>query len=101
MLRFDPHVLKIGSISAGNAFANAKAAPIITQSIDEHGMVLVSVAPAPGSALNAPGALLNIEVQAVGDGDSGLVFDLNNVHLIASDGRNVVLQIEPIKLTVK
>jgi hypothetical protein len=100
-LRFDPKVIKINSISAGSLFANAKAAPTITQSIDDHGLLLVSVTPAAGSPLSGDGPLLNIDIEAIGAGDSALAFDLNNVHLMATDGRNTLLQIEPIKLTVK
>jgi general secretion pathway protein D len=100
-MRFDPNVIKIKSVSAGSIFLNAKVAPTITQSIDEHGLMLVSLAPAAGSAVNGEGALLNFEVEAIGVGDSELAFDLANVHLVASDGRNITLQIEPIKLTVK
>jgi general secretion pathway protein D len=100
-LRFDPKVIKINSVSAGSVFANAKTAPTITQTIDEHGMLLVSLTPAAGSPVTAEGALINIDLEGVGAGDSGLTFDLANVHLVASDGRNTLLQIEPIKLTVK
>lgn len=100
-LRFDPKVLKINGISAGSLFANAKTAPTLTQSIDEHGMVLLSLAPAAGSNLTADGALLNLDVEAIAGGDSALAFDLSNVHLVASDGRALLLQIAPIKLTVK
>ena len=100
-LRFDPKVLKINSISPGSLFANAKTAPTLTQSIDEHGMVLISLAPASGSAITADGSLLNLEVEGLSTGDSTLAFDLSNVHLVASDGRALVVQIEPVKLTVK
>jgi len=100
-MRFDPNVIKIKSVSAGSIFQNAKVAPTITQSIDAHGLMLVSLAPAAGSAVNGEGALLNFEVEAIGAGDSALAFDLANVHLVASDGRYVTLQIEPIKLTIK
>ncbi|HSP63490.1 MAG TPA: secretin N-terminal domain-containing protein, partial [Pyrinomonadaceae bacterium] len=100
-MRFDPNVIKIKSVSAGSIFQNAKVAPTITQSIDAHGLMLISLAPAAGSAVNGEGALLNFEIEAIGVGDSALAFDLANVHLVASDGRYVTLQIEPIKLTVK
>jgi len=100
-LRFDPKVLKIDSISLGDLFANVKTAPTLTQSIDEHGMMLVSLTPAAGSSLTADGALLNIDIEAVAAGDCNLAFDLSNVHVVASDGRPLLLQIEPIKLTVK
>jgi hypothetical protein len=100
-LRFDPKVLKINAASIGSAFANAKTAPTLTQSMDEHGMVLLSLAPASGSTITANGVLLNLDVEAVGEGDSMLAFDLSNIHFVASDGRALLLQIEPVKLTVK
>lgn len=100
-LRFDPSVLKVNGVSAGSLFANAKNAPTVTQSVDEHGMVLLSIAPGSGSVIKANGMLLNLDVEGVSAGDAGLSFDLSNVHLVASDGRTLTVQIEPIKLTVK
>jgi len=100
-LRFDPRVVKINSVGPGGLFANAKTAPALTQSVDQNGMLLVSLTPAAGSPVNGEGVLLNIEFEAVAGGDSLLAFDLANVHLVASDGRNILLQVEPVKLTVK
>ena len=100
-LRFDPSVLKINGASAGSLFANARNAPTVTQSVDEHGMVLLSITPASGSAITADGVLLNLEIEAISAGDSALSFDLSNVHLVAGDGRTLTVQIEPIKLMVK
>jgi hypothetical protein len=100
-LRFDPHVLKVNSVTPGALFANARTAPALTQSIDPSGMLLVSLVPAVGSAVNGEGVLLNLEFEAVAAGDSLLAFDLANVHLVASDGRNILLAVEPVKLTVK
>ena len=100
-LRFDPHVLKVNSVTAGSLFANAKTAPNLTQSVDQNGMLLVSITPAAGAPVSGEGTLLNIEFEALAAGDSLLAFDLANVHLVASDGRNTLLQVEPVKLTVK
>jgi general secretion pathway protein D len=100
-LRFDPKVLKVTSISLGDLFANAKTPPALTQSVDEHGMVLMSITPGSGAAVTAKGGIININVEALAAGDSTLAFDLSNVHVIASDGRPLLLQIEPVKLTVK
>ncbi|HMJ24342.1 MAG TPA: secretin N-terminal domain-containing protein [Pyrinomonadaceae bacterium] len=100
-LRFDPKVVKVNSVTAGGIFANAKTAPAVSQSIDPNGMLLVSIAPGAGSPLGGEGVLLNIEFEAIAGGDSLLTFDLANVHLVASDGRNLLLQVEPVKLTVK
>src|SRR5207249_943469 len=65
-LRFDPKVIKVGNVSAGKLFANGKAAPTITQSIDPTGLVLMSVAPAVGATVSGEGSLLDIEFEAVG-----------------------------------
>ena len=100
-LRFDPSVLKISGVSPGSLFANAKNPPTVTQSVDEHGMILLSISPASGSPITADGVLLNLEVEGLSAGDSALSFDLSNVHLVAGDGRTLTVQIEPIKLTVK
>lgn len=100
-LRFDPKVLKISGASAGSLFANVKNPPTITQSVDEHGMVLLSIAPGAGTQVLADGKLLILDVEALAAGDSGLSFDLSNVHLVASDGRTLTVQIDPVKLTVK
>src|SRR6185436_4056138 len=70
MLRFDPRVLKVNSVSMGELFANAKSAPTVTQSVDQKGMVLISVVPGAGSNIIADGALINIEVEALATGDS-------------------------------
>lgn len=99
-LRFDPRVIKVGAVSAGSIFANSTA-PTLTQSVDEHGMLLVSLTPAAGSALTGEGKLLNLEVEATGVGDAALAFDLSNVHIVAKDGRPTTLQIEQGRLAVK
>lgn len=101
ILRFDPQVIKINSVTAGSIFTNAKAAPNLTQSVDKNGMLLVSLVAVAGTPISGEGALLNIEFEAIAGGDSALAFDLANIHLVASDGRSVLLQVEPIKLTVK
>jgi hypothetical protein len=100
-LRFDPKVVKVNSVTAGGIFANAKNAPALSQSIDQNGMLLVSISPGAGSSIGGEGVLLNIEFEAISGGDSLLAFDLANVHLVATDGRNLLLQVEPVKLTVK
>src|SRR5260370_9778160 len=100
-LRFDPQVVKVKSVSAGSMFANVKTAPTLTQSIDEHGMLLVSLTPANGSTVMGEGSLLNLDVEANGVGNSALAFDLANVHVLAKDGRPTALQIEQASRTVK
>ena len=100
-LRFDPHVIKINGVSAGKIFAGAKTAPALTQSMDQNGMLLVSLAPAASSNLSGEGTLINIDIEAINAGDSGLAFDAANVHLVAADGRSTTLELRRASLTVR
>jgi general secretion pathway protein D len=101
MLRFDPNVLKVNSVSPGKMFTDARSMPTITQSLDQKGVFLVSIAPAAGTQISGEGALVNVEVEAIGAGDSSVAFDLSNVHLVPADGQATVLQLAPMSLTVK
>jgi len=102
MLRFDPKVLKVTSVTAGKMFADPKSAPTITQMKNEGGMLLLSVTPVAGSTISGEGALLNIEFEAIANGDSSVSFDLSNMHLVTSDGSSSTLQLSsPVMLTVK
>jgi general secretion pathway protein D len=100
-LRFDPRVLKVNSVTTGSIFSNAKTGPTLTYSIDRDGMLLISLVAGAGTSFTGEGTALNIEFEGLAGGDSALAFDLANIHLVASDGRSVLLQVEPIKLTVK
>jgi general secretion pathway protein D len=100
-LRFDPKVLKVNSVSSGTLFANAKTAPTLTQSTTEQGLMLLSLTPSADTPVTADGTLLNVDVEAVGAGDSALGFDLANTHVLAKDGRQTTLQIEQSQLKVK
>lgn len=100
-LRFDPNVIKVNAVTAGSMFASATTQPTIAQLSNEKGVLLVSVTPSAGSQILGEGALLNLEIEAIGNGDSSLAFDLSNVHLVTSDGRATVLQLAPMSLVVK
>jgi hypothetical protein len=99
-LRFDPNVMKVNGVSAGQLFAGG-VAPTITQLSNEKGVILVSITPTAGTQISGDGALLNLEIEAIANGDSSLSFDLSNVHLVTSDGRATVLQLAPVSLVVK
>ena len=100
-LRFDPNVIKVNSLTAGNLFASAAKPPTITQLSNEKGVLMVSITLAAGSQISGEGSLLNLEIEAIGNGDSSLSFDLANVHLVTTDGRATVLQLTPMSLVVK
>jgi general secretion pathway protein D len=100
-LRFDPRVTKVNVVSKGGMFADKAGAPLITQSVDARGVLVLSIAPAAGaSPLTGEGALLIIEVEGVAIGDSALSFDAGQVHLIATDGRSIIAQAVNAQLRV-
>ena len=101
MFKFDPRIIKINAVSAGKLFADSKSAPTLTQSTNQKGTLLISLAAAAPSQIGGQGELLTIEVEGIAAGDSGITFDLSNVHLVTADGRPSVLQLTPISLAVK
>jgi general secretion pathway protein D len=89
-LRFDPKALAVRSVTQGGLGGDKAGAPVITQSVDPSGVLVVSVAPAAGApALTGEGLLLVIEVEGLAPGETGLQFDADKVHLVATDGRTV------------
>lgn len=103
-LRFDPRRISVRGISHGNLFAGTQssAPPIITQSIDTKGVLLVSIAPPAGTAqITGAGVLLFVDIEGIASGESAISFDKDNVHLVASDGRSIFLQLVQSRVTVK
>ncbi|MGH9901519.1 MAG: cohesin domain-containing protein, partial [Pyrinomonadaceae bacterium] len=99
--RFDPRVVAVRSVSPGTMFGNQSGAPVVTQSIDPKGVLLVSIAPpAGGSPLTGEGVLLFIEVEGVGVGETAVSFDAGKMYLIATDGRNILTQAVEAQLKV-
>ncbi len=77
--------------------------PTLAQSIDAaNGLVLVSITPAAGtSSLTGTGVLLTLDIEATGAGESAVTLDTNNSHIVNTDGRDVLLQLERSRITVK
>ena len=89
-LRFDPRALAVRSISQGMLTMDSSKAPVLTQSVDPSGVLLLSITPAAGAQpLTGEGLLLMIEVEALSAGETALTFDQDKLHLIASDGRGI------------
>ena len=100
-LRFDPRSLAVRSVTQGMLAVDKSGAPVLTQSVDASGVLLVSVAPAAGAQpLTGEGLLLVIEVEALAQGDASLQFDADKVHLIATDGRTVRPRVSASKFKV-
>jgi len=103
-LRFDPKVVKVRAVTAGDLLASDKAGkgPSLMQSIDPSGVCLISLSNLNGAAATkGSGTLLFIEIEALAAGDAGFVFDKNAVHLVATDARDVALDVMPVRVTVK
>jgi general secretion pathway protein D len=102
-LRFDPRVVAVRGVSAGTMFAdNKNGAPRITQSVDASGVCLISISALGGAQpIKGAGVLLFIDVEATAGGDSGLAFDKDNTHLVATDAGDVVLELSQGRTTIK
>ncbi|MGH9883256.1 MAG: hypothetical protein ACRD6N_17615, partial [Pyrinomonadaceae bacterium] len=100
-LRFDPKVVKVRAVSAGSLFSKENS-PSITQSIDPAGVCLISISTLNGKTpMSGNGALVFIEIEALAGGDAALVFDKETMHLVATDARDVVLDVKHGRTTVK
>ncbi len=101
-LRFDPKAIKVSGVQAGGMFAAANPAPQITTKIDPAGLLLVSISPAPaGAPIASLGALLQIDIEAIGAGESDITFDGTRMHTVAADGRSLTLRLEQAHVIVK
>ncbi len=102
-LRFDPKVVKVNAVSAGSLLASqTDAAPSLTQSIDPSGVCLISISALNGkTAMQGSGPLVFIDIEAVGAGDASFVFDKDALHLVATDARDIVLEVAQGRATVK
>jgi general secretion pathway protein D len=102
-LKFDPKVVKVNGITAGSLLpATGDAAPLVTPLIDASGACVISITSRYGKApFKGSGALLFIDLEAVGAGDAALTFVKETLHLVASDARDVTSQIIQGTATVK
>ena len=101
-LRFDPKVVKVNAVTPGDLLASLPdAAPSITQSMDP-GVCLISISALNGkSAMKGSGALVFIDVEAIGAGDAAFVFDKDSLHLVAVDARDIALEVAQGRAIVK
>jgi hypothetical protein len=105
-LRFDPKIVKVRTVSAGTLLARVKEGKEpgvnLTQSIDATGVCLVSISNLNGVAsIKGEGVLLFIEVEALAPGDAGIIFAKDAMHFVATDARDVAVEVSPVRATVK
>ena len=92
-LRFDPKVVKVRAIGLDGSSA------MLTQSTDASGVCLISISNL--SNMTGPGTLIYIDVEGIGLGDAGLLFDKDSSHLVAIDARDLGVEVTPARATVK
>lgn len=96
-LRFDPRIVRVKNISAGNLFGDNNGAfktPGFTQSIDPSGLCLISISTMNGAGpLRGMGTLVFIDVEGLAGGNAGLSFAKESMHVVAIDARDVVLEL--------
>jgi general secretion pathway protein D len=100
-LRFDPRVLTLRSFTHGNLFASAADAAL-TQTVSPEGFALISLAHAAGApSLTGAGVLLVFEIEAHAAGAEVLTLNAEDVHVVAADGRKVLLKVTsgPVSVT--
>jgi hypothetical protein len=85
-IQFDPKVVKVSMISAGNLIATQPAA--LVHSIDAGGVCLISISNGR-NPIKGNGLLFFIDVEAVGLGIASLSFDRETLRLVAVDGTDL------------
>jgi hypothetical protein len=103
-LRFDPKVVKVHGVTAGNLLTTSgESPPLLTPSIDSaSGTCLISITSLNGKgAFKGSGPLLFIELEAIGAGNASLVFVKETLHLVSTEARNVTSEIIQGTATVK
>ena len=96
-------MVQVQTVIGGPLLASRlELAPSISQSIDPNGVCLISISALNGKMpLSGSGVVVFIEVQAVGAGDATLTFDKNMIHLVATDARDVVLDLKQGSASVR
>jgi len=96
--------VKVHAVTAGNLLSSLAedATPLFTPSIDANGVCMISISSLNGKAsFKGTGALLFIELEAIGAGDAALAFVKETLHLVATDARDVTSEIVQGTATVK
>ncbi|HEV7684071.1 MAG TPA: secretin N-terminal domain-containing protein [Pyrinomonadaceae bacterium] len=92
-LRFDPKVVKVKAVGLDGSAAT------FSQSTDPSGVCLISISNLSG--MTGPGTLIYVDVEGVGLGDAGLLLDNTSSHLVATDARDLGVEVTLTRATVK
>jgi hypothetical protein len=73
----------------------------VTHTVTSEGLLVVTVAPATGAMpVSGAGVLLVLEVEALSNGVDALGFGAEDVHLVATDGRKVIVKASAERVSV-
>jgi len=98
-LRLDPRVLAVRSVGAGTLFKPSDVQ--VTHTATPEGLLLVTITPnSASSAVSGAGVLLTFDVEALASGAQGLRFDADDVHIVATDVRKVLLKVMTDEVSV-
>jgi general secretion pathway protein D len=102
-LRFDPRVVSVRGVAAGSLLVSRQGTlPGISHSIDPSGVCLISISALNGvPALKGTGIILFIDLEAVTGGNGSVLFDRQKTNLMATDARDVVVDLAPGQVVVK
>lgn len=102
-IRFDPRVVAVRDVAAGNIFSYASGIrPRVTHSVDQSGLLLISVAPPPNeSPITGAGVLVFLELEGIVAGQTAVAFDETGMHVISSDKRHLLVRSVGGQITIK
>ena len=98
--RFNPKVVNVLGVSAGSLFLGRRT-PIVTDSTDPSGSSLISISAPNGTPIAGSGILVFIEVEAIAAGDAGFMLNKDAMHLVATDSREVLIDVSQGRTIVK
>jgi hypothetical protein len=100
-VKYDPKLLRLTDVSAGDIFSRDGAAAVFTKDIqDDQGLATVQLARQPGAlGVNAPGTLLTLKFQALAPGATTV--SVLNVTPRNSQGRVVGSSNPQLAVTIK
>jgi hypothetical protein len=98
-LRLDTRALAVRAVGVGTLFKPTDAR--LTNTLTPEGLLLVTVASRDAALpVSGAGVLLTLEVEALSDCAEPLKFDADDVHVVATDGRKILVKVMTDQLSV-
>ena len=100
-IQYDPKLLRLTDVSAGDLFSKDGVAPVFAKNIqNDQGLATVQIGRQPGApGVNAPGTLLTLMFQAIAPGDTTV--SVLNVTLRNSQSRSIGASRPQLAVSIK